>query len=156
MSTQPNAEWAFGVNMPGLKNLYTCPKCGHSVGWRRRWLKSGIFTQWLCKNCGTTLEYDCWKSLVLIPMFVLLIYAWIKPQVHVVAVYFFVFFSFWEFTSQKLSSIRLSNQKIWKRFPPAQIVDTLLIGDVDWIPHFFINGPVKIAARSWDLATGRA
>ena len=87
-------KWRIRAMRIIIKNLYTCPKCGHSVGWRRRWLKSGIFTQWLCKNCGTTLEYDCWKSLVLIPMFVLLIYAWIKPQVHVVAVYFFVFLSF--------------------------------------------------------------
>ena len=73
-----------------IKNIYTCSKCGHSVGWQHRLLKSGIFSQWPCKNCGTMLEYDCWKSLVLIPVFVLLIYAWTKPQVHVVAIYLFV------------------------------------------------------------------
>lgn len=76
-----------------IKSIYTCPKCGRSVSWQRRLLKSGIFTQWPCKNCGAMLEYDCWKSLVLIPMFVLLTYAWTKPQVHVVAIYLFVLIS---------------------------------------------------------------
>lgn len=79
--------------LTNIKNIYFCPKCRHSVGWQHRLLKSGIFTQWPCKNCGTILEYDCWKSLVLIPMFVLLIYAWTKPQVHLVAIYLFVLIS---------------------------------------------------------------
>ena len=38
-----------------IKNICTCPKCGHSVGWRRK-LFTGILAQWPCKNCGTALD----------------------------------------------------------------------------------------------------
>lgn len=50
-----------------IKNSYTCPICGHSVGWHHR-LSVGVFSQWSCKNCGTLLGFNYWKSLILIPL----------------------------------------------------------------------------------------
>ena len=62
-----------------IKNIYSCPKCGHSVGkWRK--LNAGIFSQWHCKNCGTLLKVTYWKGMIFIFMLALLIYFWINPQ----------------------------------------------------------------------------
>ena len=38
------------INIP--KNIYTCPKCGHPVGWWRKYP---------CKNCGTIWSVNYWK-----------------------------------------------------------------------------------------------
>ena len=62
----------------GIKNIYTCPKCGHSVGWRRRF-NTTLFSQWPCESCGTILGFRYWQSLILIPMFAILLYLWIEP-----------------------------------------------------------------------------
>ena len=64
----------------GIKNIYTCPKCGHTIGWRRK-LNTGFFNQWPCENCGTLLRINYWKRMVLIFLFALLLYLWIRPEV---------------------------------------------------------------------------
>ena len=62
-----------------LKNIYSCPKCGHPVGrWRK--LNAGIFSQWPCKNCGTLLKVTYWKGMIFVSIIILLIYLWITPQ----------------------------------------------------------------------------
>ena len=51
-----------------IKNLYTCPKCGHPVeewGWHK-WRAGGIFGRhWPCKNCGALLEVNPRQRLIL-------------------------------------------------------------------------------------------
>ena len=51
-----------------IKNLYTCPKCGHSVGgwgWHK-WRAGSIFGRhWPCKNCGALLEVNPRQRLIL-------------------------------------------------------------------------------------------
>ena len=64
-----------------IKSLYTCPKCGHSVGWRRKLKASGVWGRhWPCKNCGALLGINPWnKILLLICIVALLLYLWIGP-----------------------------------------------------------------------------
>ena len=64
-----------------IKNLYTCPKCGHSVGWRRR-LSANIFSIWPCKNCGTPLGFGSVRSLILVSIFTFSTALWLKPHVN--------------------------------------------------------------------------
>ena len=64
-----------------LKNIYTCPKCGHSVGWRRR-LSANIFSIWPCKNCGTPLGFGSVRRLILVPLITLSAWLWLKPYVN--------------------------------------------------------------------------
>ena len=65
-----------------IKNLYTCPKCGHSVGWRRRWLYSGGSKLWPCKNCGTSLRIGSVRRLILLPTVIVSTALWVKPHVN--------------------------------------------------------------------------
>ena len=64
-----------------IKNIYTCPKCGHSVGWRRR-LSANIFSIWPCKNCGTPLGFGSVRSLILVSIFTFSTALWLKPHVN--------------------------------------------------------------------------
>ena len=66
-----------------LKNLYTCPKCGHPVGlWRK--LRAGSI-KYPCKNCGTIWSVDYWKRGISILIFLLLLYLllhlWINIEI---------------------------------------------------------------------------
>ena len=72
-----------------IKSIYTCPKCGHPVGWWRK-LNTGIFTHWPCATCGTILKVNHWKHLVFSFIVALLIYLWINPQSSVLAINLFV------------------------------------------------------------------
>ncbi len=72
-----------------IKNLYTCPKCRHPVGWWRK-LNAGIFSQWPCKNCGTLLKVTYWKSMIFVSIFVLLVYLWLNPQRTILDINLFV------------------------------------------------------------------
>ena len=52
-----------------IKNIYTCPKCGHPIEeWgRHKWKAGGIFgLHWPCKNCGTILGLNPWQRTILI------------------------------------------------------------------------------------------
>ena len=52
-----------------IKSIYTCPKCGRSVGeWGWHKLRAGgIFGRhWPCKNCGTILGLNPWQRTILI------------------------------------------------------------------------------------------
>ena len=62
-----------------LKNLYTCPKCGHPVGWWRK-LRAGLI-KYPCKNCGTIWSVNYWKRQISILIFLFLLYLWIRPEV---------------------------------------------------------------------------
>jgi len=62
-----------------IKNLYTCPKCGHPVGWWRK-LRAGLI-KYPCKNCGTIWSVNYWKRQISILIFLLLFYLWIRPEV---------------------------------------------------------------------------
>lgn len=64
----------------GIKNIYSCPKCGHPVGWRRRF-RGGIYNQWPCKNCGTLLYIGLWRYFILIPTIWVPTHLWVKPYV---------------------------------------------------------------------------
>lgn len=64
-----------------LKNLYTCPKCGHPVGWWRK-LSANIFSIWPCKNCGTSLGFGSVRRLILVPIITLSTWLWLKPYVN--------------------------------------------------------------------------
>ena len=63
----------------GIKNLYTCPKCEHPVGWWRK-LRAGVI-KYPCKNCGTIWSVNYWKRGISILIFLLLLYLWIRPEV---------------------------------------------------------------------------
>ncbi len=63
-----------------IKNICTCPKCGHSVGWRRK-LFTGILAQWPCKNCGTALEFGLNRYPILLPVVIIPINLWVTPHV---------------------------------------------------------------------------
>ena len=66
-----------------IKNLYTCPKCGHPVGWWRK-LRAGLI-KYPCKNCGTIWSVNYWKRGILILIFLLLLYLllylWINIEI---------------------------------------------------------------------------
>ena len=62
-----------------IKNISTCPKCGHPVGWWRK-LRAGFLT-YPCKNCGTIWGVNYWKRQISILIFLLLLYLWIRPEV---------------------------------------------------------------------------
>ena len=65
------------------KNLYTCPKCGHPVGWWRK-LRAGLI-KYPCKNCGTIWSVDYWKRgisiLIFLLLLYLLLYLWISIEI---------------------------------------------------------------------------
>ena len=65
------------INIP--KNIYTCPKCGHSVGWWRKF-RAGVI-KYPCKNCGAILGVNYWKRSISILIFLVLLYLWIRPEV---------------------------------------------------------------------------
>ena len=51
-----------------IKSLYTCPKCGHSVGewgWHKSRAGSVFGRHWPCKNCGALLEVNPRQRLIL-------------------------------------------------------------------------------------------
>ena len=62
-----------------IKNLYTCPKCGHPVGWWRK-LRAGVI-KYPCKNCGTIWSVNYWKRQISILVFLLLLYLWISIEI---------------------------------------------------------------------------
>ena len=66
----------------GIKNLYTCPKCGHSVG-KWGWHKckaSRIFgCHWPCKNCGTILGLNPWQRTISILVCAASLYLLFRP-----------------------------------------------------------------------------
>ena len=66
-----------------IKNLYTCPKCGHPVGWWRK-LRAGTI-KYPCKNCGTIWSVNYWKRGISIFIFLLLLYLllylWINIEI---------------------------------------------------------------------------
>lgn len=62
-----------------IKNIYTCPKCGHPVGWWRKLRASTI--KYPCKNCGTIWSVNYWKRGISILIVLLLLYLWIRPEV---------------------------------------------------------------------------
>ena len=64
-----------------IKSIYSCPKCGHFVGWRRR-LSANIFSIWPCKNCGTPLGFGSVRRLILVSIVTLSTWLWLKPHVH--------------------------------------------------------------------------
>ena len=61
-----------------IKNLYTCPKCRHPIGWRRRLTASLCRSQWPCKNCGTLLGVG-YLGRILISTVWGTSYLWVKP-----------------------------------------------------------------------------
>ena len=63
-----------------IKSIYTCPKCGHSVGWRRRWIYSGNL--WPCKKCGTFLGIGVVRTFILLFAIWVSTHLWVKPQVN--------------------------------------------------------------------------
>ena len=63
-----------------IKNIYTCPKCGHPVGWRRK-LSANIFSIWPCKNCGTPLGFGAKRCLILLLTVIISTQLWVKPYV---------------------------------------------------------------------------
>ena len=75
------SKWSIGTMITKRKSIYTCPKCGHSVGWRRKLKAGGVWGRhWPCKNCGTLLGINPWnKILLLICIGALFLYVWIWP-----------------------------------------------------------------------------
>ncbi len=72
-----------------IKNISTCPKCGHPIGWRRRLSASFCRSPWPCKNCGTLLGVGH-LGRILIPTIWGTSYLWVKPYVN-----FWVFIVTW-------------------------------------------------------------
>ena len=73
----------------GLKSIYACPKCGHPIGWRRRF-NTTLFSQWPCESCGAILGFSYWQSLILIPLIAILLYLWIGPPRTILNVSLFI------------------------------------------------------------------
>ena len=63
-----------------IKSIYTCPKCEHPIGWRRR-LNASVFSQWPCKYCGTPLGFGAKRCLILLLAVIISTQLWVKPYV---------------------------------------------------------------------------
>lgn len=63
-----------------IKNIYTCPKCEHSIGWRRR-LNASVFSQWPCKNCGASLGFGAKRCLIWLLAVIVSTQFGVKPYV---------------------------------------------------------------------------